>query len=71
MEVCMSTKQDLMMMSKSELRAYVLQHREDEEALQVYLDKVHTENPNAHIHSPTEDVRDALARYIDSQKEGL
>jgi phosphoketolase len=63
----MSTKQNLMMMSKHELRAYVLQNRDDEEALQVYLDKVATENPNSHIYSPDENVSDALARYLEQQ----
>jgi phosphoketolase len=63
----MSTKQNLMMMSKHELRAYVLQNRDDEEALQVYLDKVATENPNSHIYGPDENVSDALARYLEQQ----
>ncbi len=30
-------------MSRSELRAYVLEHREDEEAFQMYLDRVTAE----------------------------
>jgi hypothetical protein len=38
----------LITMSKNELRDYLLQHRDDREALQVYLDKVHAENPNSH-----------------------
>ena len=58
----MSTKQNLTTMSKNELRAYVLQHRNDEEALQAYLDKVNAENPNSRIHPPEENVSDALAQ---------
>lgn len=60
----MSAKQNLITMSKNELRDYVLQHRDDEEALQAYLDKVHAENPNSRIHTPEESVSDALAQYL-------
>lgn len=63
----MSGKQNLTIMTKAELRNYVLQHREDEEALQLYLDKVNTENPSPHIHSPEENVGDALATYLENQ----
>jgi hypothetical protein len=65
----MSNKQNLTTMSKSELRDYVLQHREDEEALQAYLDKVHTENLTSPIYSPEENVSDALARYLERQRD--
>ncbi len=65
----MSEKPNLTIMSKSELRAYVLQHRDDEEALQVYLDKVHTENPNSQIYSPETNVGDVLAQYLGNQKQ--
>jgi hypothetical protein len=65
----MSTKQNLTAMSKSELRAYVLQHREDEEALQAYLDKVRIENPKSRIYSPEDNVSDALAQYLDLDKQ--
>jgi hypothetical protein len=65
----MSNKQNLTTMSKSELRDYVLQHREDEEALQAYLDKVHTENSNSPIYSPEENVSDALDRYLERQRD--
>jgi hypothetical protein len=60
----MSAKQNLITMSKNELRAYVLQHRDDQEALQAYLDKVHAENPNSRIHTPEESVSDALSQYL-------
>ncbi len=66
----MSAKQNLITMSISELRAYVLQHRDDEEALQAYLDKVHDEKPVSRIHTPEENVSDALAQYLKpKQKE--
>jgi hypothetical protein len=60
----MSTKQNFITMSISELRDYVLQHRDDEEALQAYLDKVHAEKPISRIHSPEENVSEALAEYL-------
>ena len=60
----MSGKKNLETMSKSELRNYVLQHREDEEALQTYLDKVYSEKPASRIYTPEENVSDALAQYL-------
>jgi hypothetical protein len=69
MEVCMSAKPNFMAMTKAELRAYVLEHREDEEALYVYLDKLHTENPNPRVYSPEESVADAIAEYMKSREQ--
>jgi hypothetical protein len=60
----MSAKPNLMTMTKTELRAYLLEHREDEEALHLYLDKAHTDNPNSRIYRPEENVSDAVAEYI-------
>jgi hypothetical protein len=66
----MSTKQNLNAMSKSELRAYVLQHRDDLEALQTYLDKVQTENTSSsRVHSIDENVGEALDRYLENQPD--
>jgi hypothetical protein len=69
MEIPMSNdKQILMQMSTSELRAYVLQHREDEEALHLYLDKVNSERSNSTVYSPEENVGDAIDRYLETHK---
>jgi hypothetical protein len=38
MEIFMS-KRDFISMSRAELRKYIIEHREDEEAFQVYLDR--------------------------------
>jgi hypothetical protein len=65
----MSTKQNLNAMSKSELRAYILQHRDDEAALQTYLDKVQTENASSRIYSVEESVSEALDRYLENQPD--
>lgn len=65
----MSLKPDFTTMTPSELRAYVLEHREDEEALQVYLDKCRTENPNSRTYSAEENVADAIAEYLDNKQK--
>lgn len=60
----MSVKPDFEMMTTLELRAYILAHRDDEEALQIYLDKRHTENPNARVYQPEDDVAGAISEYL-------
>jgi hypothetical protein len=64
MEVCMSAKLNFATMSQSELRAYVLEHRDDEEALHAYLDKLHTENSSSQVYQPDENVTEAIAEYM-------
>ena len=64
----MSVKPDFTAMTTPELRAYVLAHRDDE-ALHIYLDKRHAENPNARVYQPEDDVADAIANYLKSQTE--
>jgi hypothetical protein len=64
MEVCMSAKPDLASMNKVELRAYVLEHRSDEEALHAYLDRLHAENPNSRTYQPDDDVAKAIAEHM-------
>jgi hypothetical protein len=39
----MSLNPDLKQMSRKELRSYVLSHRDDEEALRFYMDRLHTD----------------------------
>ena len=48
----MSIKPDFATMTTIELRAYVLEHRDDEEALHAYLDKLHTKNPSSRVYKP-------------------
>lgn len=38
-------KPDFQAISRKELLAYILAHREDDEAFRVYMDKVHAEPP--------------------------
>lgn len=60
----MSTKPNFKAMTKSELRTYILEHREDEKALHAYLDRLHAENPNPRVYSPEENVADAISEYL-------
>lgn len=65
----MSNKPNLMTMTKAELRTYVLTHREDEEALQLYLDLVGSETPKSRIYSPEENVEIAIAQYMEARSD--
>lgn len=60
----MSVEPNFVTMTTLELRAYVLAHRDDEEALQSYLDKLHIENPNSRVYKPEDDVAEAIAEYL-------
>ena len=40
----MTQKLDFQQMSRKELRTYVLAHREDEEALRIYMERLHKES---------------------------
>ena len=65
----MSVKPDFITMTTTELRAYVLQHRDDEEALHVYLDKLHTENPSLRVYKPEDSVAEAIAEYLKDKRQ--
>ena len=65
----MSIKPELANMTAIELRAYVLQHRDDEEALHAYLDKLHNENPNSRVYSPEDNVTEAIAEYLKNKQK--
>ena len=65
----MSVKPDFAAMTTLELRAYVLEHRDEEEALQAYLDKLHTENPSSRVYKPEDDVTEAIAEYLKNKRQ--
>jgi hypothetical protein len=71
MEVSMSAKSELMAMTKTELRNYVLANRDDEEALQVYLDRVAAESPKSRVYSPEENVENLIAEYVNIHEKNL
>lgn len=60
----MSIKPDFAAMNATELRDYVLQHRGEEEALHVYLDRLHAKNPSSKTYSPEDNVTDAIAEFL-------
>lgn len=65
----MSVNPDFVAMTALELRAYVLAHREDDEALQAYLDKLHREQPKSRVYQPDDDVAGAIAEYLKNKKQ--
>ncbi len=65
----MSLKPDFAMMTTLQLRAYVLDHRDEEEALQTYLDRQRSENPNARVYKAEDDVAEAIAEYLKDKKQ--
>jgi hypothetical protein len=69
MEVCMSVKPDFTTMTMLELRAYVLANRDNEEALQAYLDKLHSVNPSSRVYNPEDNVAEAIAEYLDNKRQ--
>jgi hypothetical protein len=62
----MSTKPDFATMATIDLRAYVLQHRDDEEALHVLIDKLHGNSSSSRVYSPEDNIAEALAEYLHS-----
>lgn len=64
----MSVKPNFAAMSTPQLRAYVLEHRDNEEALQAYLDRRHSENPNSQTYKAEDDVAEAIAAYLKNKK---
>lgn len=60
----MSVKPDFAQMTTAELRVYVLQHRNDQEALQIFLDKLHAGSHNSRVYRPEENVAEAIAEYL-------
>lgn len=65
----MSAKPDFATMNTVELRAYVLEHRDDEEALHAYLDKLHAKKPRSRVYKPEEDVAEAIAEYLKGKEQ--
>jgi hypothetical protein len=65
----MSNKPDFTQMTSSELRVYVLDHREDQEALQTFVDKRRAENPNPRVYQPGDDFKTAIAEHLESLRQ--
>ncbi|MBM0741306.1 hypothetical protein JOY44_06680 [Phormidium sp. CLA17] len=65
----MSVKPDFAMMTTLQLRAYVLEHRDEDEPLQAYLDRRRSENPNSRVYKAEDDVTEAIADYLKSKRQ--
>ena len=65
----MSVKPDFAMMTTPQLRAYVLEHRTDDEALQAYLDRRHSENPNPRVYKAEDNVAEAISKYLERKRQ--
>ena len=52
------------------LRAYVLAHRDEEEALHAYINKLHAENRDSQVYKPDDNVADVIASAFKKQKIG-
>jgi hypothetical protein len=65
----MSVKPDFAAMTSQQLRAYVLEHRDDEEALQAFLDRRRSENPNSRVYRAEDDVAEAIAEYLERKRQ--
>ncbi|MGI0485935.1 DUF6887 family protein [Pantanalinema rosaneae CENA516] len=65
----MSVKPDFTVMTTQELRAYVLEHRDNEEALHAYLDRRHSENPNSRVYKAEDNVSEAITEYLESKRQ--
>lgn len=68
MDVCMSITPDFATMTATELRVYILEHRDNEEALHAYIDKLHVENSNSQVYQPEDDVTEAIAQYLEKKR---
>jgi hypothetical protein len=69
MGLCMSAKPDFNAMTQSELRAYVLDHRKDEEALHAYIDKCRAENPPSKQYKLGDDFGAAIDEYLRNRQQ--
>jgi hypothetical protein len=47
----------------------VLDHREDQEALQTFVDKRRAENPNPRVYQPGDDFKAAIAEHLESLRK--
>ncbi len=60
----MNVKPDFEKMTQIELRAYVLAHRNEDEALSAYLDKRRIENQPSRTYGANDDVSAAIDEFL-------
>ena len=63
------TKPDFQTMSLPDLRAYILEHRQDDEAFYTFVDRRKAANPDRVSHQPptTPEAMEEMRRAIESQ----
>lgn len=64
----MSVKPNFVTMTATELRAYVLEHRDEEGALHAYLDRLHAQKQNSQVYKPEDNTAEAIAEYLKAKK---
>lgn len=52
------TKPNFETMNRKELRAYILEHRDDEDAFRFYVDKVTAESANSEVYPAPQSIDD-------------
>jgi len=62
-------KPDFAVMTTQELRAFVLEHRDDEVALHAYLDRRRSETPSSRVYKAEDDVSEAIAEYLNKKQQ--
>ena len=65
----MSLKPDFATLTTQQLREYVLAHREDNDALQVYLQRRRSENQPSRVYTAQDDVGEAIASYLQTKTD--
>ena len=65
----MSAKPNFSAMTTPEMRAYVLEHRDDQSALQALLDKLHSDNPNPRTYGPNDNISEAISAYLENKTQ--
>ncbi|MGB3295986.1 MAG: hypothetical protein WBB01_23635 [Phormidesmis sp.] len=55
-------------MTAAEAKAYLLEHRDDPEALQAFLEKSRALNPNPRTYGPDDNISDAIDEYLKEQE---
>ena len=65
------SKPNFAKMTRTEFRQYILEHREDDEAVSIYLERF--QDPNAKVYRPPKGLNDpdvgiALSEYLEQQR---
>ena len=56
-------------MTKTEIRAYILEHRDDQEAVQAFFDKIYADDPNPKYYGPDDNISEIISEYIEKKRQ--